>query len=235
MKTYNHIRCFNPDGMDRFVRIMEGSDPVGTIDPEDDAFSQRVQGTTSLEVATFSNRRELAKAVCKAFGPNKPEEFQDQAGIWAWLTWVLREEIFERHKNSDRLVTGEPWTWKPASPRNFQKAQRHKVRMPVVTWSTLGHDADHLLCGSPKKSGELLAQLTSQQDMLAPAFQKLCRMLYYDKAQDTFRRGAGGSGVGSARHLARVRKQLDITWDFSELDTREIFDLLPKEFGRFLD
>lgn len=234
MTIYPSIRSFNEVGLQYFVSIMDGSNPAGQIDPLDASLSAPVAGTAAITIAEFSSRKEMAKEICRAFGSSKPESFQHEAGIWTWLTWILREQLFDRDRETGQLKVGEEWVWNPARPNQYQKAQRHKVRLPVVIWSTLGQDADHLLHGPVKNPGELVAQLTSQQDMLAPAFQKLCRKLYFDDVRGCVKRGAAGSGLGSARRLARIRKQLDITWDMSGLDTEAISNLLPSEFAKFL-
>lgn len=233
MITYPEIRSFNEEGLARFLAIMGGSEPMGLIDPVDPKFSAPVPGTVTLTITDFPNRQAMAKAVCSAFGSQRPEGLQHETGIWTWLTWVLREQLFDCDTKSGQLKVGEEWVWNPAKPDQYQKAQRHKVRLPVVVWSTLGTDADHLLYGPVKKPGELISQLTSQQDMLAPSFQRLCRKLYFDDAAKKVKKGAAGAGAGSARRLARIRKQLDITWDMSDLDTDAIAKLLPAEFDKF--
>lgn len=233
MITYPEIRSFNEAGLVRYLAIMGGADPLAQINPGDPQFSVPVQGTSPLTVIDFPNRKAMAQAICRAFGYQKPESLQHEAGIWTWLTWVLREQLFDCDTKSGQLKVGEEWVWNPAKPDQYQKAQRHKVRLPVVVWSTLGSDADHLLHGPVKKPGELISQLTSQQDMLAPAFQRLCRKLYFDDAAKKVKKGAAGAGAGSARRLARIRKQLDITWDMSDLDTDAIAKLLPTEFDKF--
>lgn len=233
MNTYPNIRSFNEEGLARFLAIMGGSEPNGQIDPCDPQFSTAVPGTVMLTITSFPNRKAMAKAICSAFGAQSPEGLQHETGIWTWLTWVLREQLFDRDAKTGLLKVGEEWVWNPAKPDQYQKAQRHKVRLPVVIWATLGSDADHLLYGDVKKPGELISQLTSQQDMLAPSFQRLCRKLYFDDAAKKVKKGAAGAGAGSARRLARIRKQLDITWDMSDLDADAISKLLPDEFNKF--
>jgi len=105
--------------------------------------------------------------------------------------------------------------------------------MPVLLLHSFGEDADHLLCGKPSEPGEVREQLTSQQDMFHPAFQATARMLYYDDDKKALRRGAAGKKGGSARRLARVRQQLDVTWDLYALTPEQLVAKLPHEFDRF--
>jgi hypothetical protein len=80
---------------------------------------------------------------------------------------------------------------------------------------------------------EIREQLTSQQDMFHPEFQKAARNLYFDENKSALKRGAGGKGAGTPRRLAKLRSQLDVTWNLFDLDAEHIVSLLPKEFNRF--
>ena len=64
----------------------------------------------------------------------------------------------------------------PAAPNDWQKAQRHLVRMPVLLYAAFGDDADHLICGKPSIGPDIREQLTSQQDMFSANFQRACRI-----------------------------------------------------------
>jgi hypothetical protein len=235
MTSFQQLGELTPFGLERFHLAFDSALSTHDLDISNPAMCSPVPGTAKLVVKEYSTRREMAEAVCAAFGQLKPENEQGRIGLWAWLTWVLRDQLFVPDKAAPgRRKVGELWTWMPSPPNDFRKAQRHKVRLPVILWATLGNDADHLLCGKPSEPGELISQLTSQQDMLARGFQQLCRQLYYDDQKGGLRRGAAGSGAGSARHLARVRKQLDITWDMTDLGPDRIMALLPRAFEKFL-
>jgi hypothetical protein len=155
-----------------------------------------------------------------------------RAGVWAWLTFALRDAVIPKDKHGNR-VPGELHRWWPSDPGDWQKAQRHLVRMPVVLLAELGDAADHLICGSPDVLPEIREQLTSQQDMFHPEFQKAARQLYFDASRGALKRGSGGKGAGTPRRLAKLRSQLDVTWNLFDLDADHIVRLLPKEFNRF--
>lgn len=78
-----------------------------------------------------------------------------------------------------------------------------------------------------------MSSLQSQQDMFNSTFQQVARALYYDDNTGSLKRGAGGKGAGTPRRLAKVRQQLDVTWDLEDLDPAKIISTLPKEFERF--
>src|SRR5690606_29016861 len=116
---------------------------------------------------------------------------------------------------------------------DWQKGQRHLVRMPVLLLKSLGDTADHLLCSAASVLPEIREQLTSQQDMFNPSFQQVARVLYFNDNTSTLKRGAGGKSGGTPRRLAKVRQQLDVTWDLEDLDAMKIIETLPVEFSRF--
>jgi len=121
----------------------------------------------------------------------------------------------------------------PSDPSNFQKAQRHKVRLPVHLYSQLGNDADHALFGRPDTPGDVRENTTAQQNMFLPEFQKLCKILLYDSVSNRIKRGAGGRGAGSPTRLAKVVPQLEVTWDIQSFTVDDWLLRLPAEFDRF--
>ena len=65
-------------------------------------------------------------------------------------------------------------------------------------------------------------------------FQRACRTLYFDSNTGTLKKGiAGRDSSGSTRRMAQVRKQLDVTWDMTDLAVDKILHLLPSEFDGF--
>lgn len=69
--------------------------------------------------------------------------------------------------------------------------------------------------------------------MISRNFQQVARQLYYVEATGSFKRGSAGSNGGSARRLRTIRKQLDVTWDMSDMAPASILKLLPAEFDPF--
>jgi len=170
--------------------------------------------------------------VLQAMGSASLFELLARTGLWAWLTFVLRDQLFKKTPDGTFKV-GELHRWYPSDPGDWQKGQRHLVRMPVLLLDQLGQNADHLLCAAPGVLPEIREQLTSQQDMFNPAFQRVARALYFNDATGALKRGAGGKSGGTPRRLAKVRQQLDVTWNLEDLQPSEIIATLPAEFSRF--
>ncbi len=175
----------------------------------------------------------MANDVLISIGTANLSKLLERTGVWAWLTFVMRDQLFKKTIDGKWKV-GEVHRWYPSSPNDWQKGQRHLVRMPVLLLHSLEQCADHLLCSHPSVLPEIREQLTSQQDMFNKSFQEVARTLYFDEARQSLKRGAGGKGAGSPRRLAKVRQQLDVTWDLDHLNPNEIIEMLPAEFARFI-
>lgn len=229
---FDSLGEFTDAGLIAFEQAFTGQIPEDAIDLHDPALVKAVPGTRPFEVRPFDTAHELAAAVLNSLGSRKLPELLPNAGMWAWLSFVLRDVVFPRDKTGVRQL-GEVHRWYPSKPNDYQKAQRHLVRMPVTLLGTLGRNADHLLCGKPSVHGDVREQLTSQQEMFHPAFQGAARALYYDDSKKKLKPGAGGKGGGSPRRLAKVRRQFDVTWDLFALSPERLVEMLPKEFDRF--
>ncbi len=232
MSTYPFLYEFNAAGLDAFERVFTGQIDDSAVDPVDPALASRVEGTKPFTLAEFPTAKSMAESVLASLGSANLFDLLPNTGIWAWLTFVLRDQLFKKDGEGIWKV-GEIHRWYPSNPNDWQKGQRHLVRMPVLLLKSLGDTADHLLSSAPSVLPEIREQLTSQQDMFNPSFQQVARALYFDDAAGTLKRGAGGKSGGTPRRLAKVRQQLDVTWDLEDLDPTKIIETLPAEFSRF--
>ena len=231
MTEFPTVYELTPMGLVAFKRIFEGDLTESAISPVDPQFAVPVVGTKSINDAPAATSKELAARILQSLGTDW-EKMLSRTGIWAWLTFILRDVAFPKNAEGDRKPK-EIHRWYPSSPGDWQKAQRHLIRMPVVLLGSLNDAADHLLCAPPSVLPEIREQLTSQQDMFSVEFQRAAKQLYFDNDKNGLRRGAGGKTAGTPRRLAKVRQQLDVTWNLFDLDAAHIVNLLPKEFDRF--
>jgi hypothetical protein len=231
--TYRTLFELTDDGLQLFRKVMTAQASEQELDLENRRYCRPVESTGPLEVRDFQTAKELAAAVIGSLGKVQAHNVAGDIGLWAWLTFVLRDCLFPLKKGVRK--GGEIHKWYPSDPGDYQKAQRHLVRMPVLLLSQLGDAADHLLCGRPSVHPEMREQLTSQQDMMSPNFQAAARKLYFNELTKGIKRGsASQDGPGVCRRLAQVRKQLDVTWDMTDMTPAGILSLLPPEFDRFV-
>ena len=233
MKIFSGLREFSEGGLNAFECVFSGQMPDLQIDPTDPKLTSDLTGSWNFALTKFNTTKDMARAVLAAISVLNFNELLHRKGLWAWLTFVMRDQLFVRNKADGSWRVGEMHRWYPSNPNDWQKGQRHLVRMPVLLLHSLGNHADHLLCNKPSVLPEIREQLTSQQDMFNYSFQGAARRLYFDNVAGNLKRGAGGKGAGSPRRLAAVRRQLDVTWDLEDLTEEEIINLLPREFDRF--
>lgn len=229
---YPSLYRFTPEGIQLFERVLTGQIAETAIENTNPLHVQTVGGTGPLEVRKFATAKEMASTICGSFRDQSPQALAGDIGLWSWLTFALLDNLFP--KVGDIRQIKELHRWYPAAPNDWQKAQRHLVRMPVLLFNAFGRDADHLLCGKPSIGPDIREQLTSQQDMFSENFQKACRTLYFDEELGANKRGTGSKeGPGIPRRLAILRRQLDVTWDMTDLSADRILKLLPPEFDRY--
>lgn len=232
MTSFTALYEFTSAGMGVFQDAMEGRLSDAALNPTDPKLATRIAGTAPFTPRDLETSKEMAQAIIDACGTAPLNDLLRRDGLWAWLAFVMRDEVYPLRADGKRKL-GEIHRWMPANLNDFQKGQRHLIRMPVILLDSFGDNADHILCGSPSVPGELREQMTSQQDMFHPTTQAAARALYFDDATGTLRKGAGGKGGGSARRFAQVRKQLDVTWDLFAISPEQFVTKLPKEFDRY--
>ncbi len=230
---FNQLRSFNPTGLHHFEKRIADVDADSRIDLSDDALSDPIEGSEPFELKNYETSKEMASDILKSLAKADPFALLENIGLWAWLTFLLRHQLF-KHNPDGSLRIGEYHRWFPSAANDWQKGQRHLVRMPVFLLAALNEDADHLLCSPPNTLPEIREQMTGQYDMMTPAFQKLARALYYDETIGKLKRGAGGKGAGSPRRLRTLRRQLGVTWQVEDLPLEKMLEKLPAEFDRFL-
>lgn len=232
MKTFSTLYEFNGAGLEMFKKVFEGQIEAAVLNPESPDMVDQVEGTKEFTIGEYRTAKDMAESVLVAIGKTDISKLVGNTGLWAWLTFVLRDQLFKKTRGGFWKM-GDVHRWYPSNLNDWQQSQRHLVRMPVLLLNSLDQDADHLLCEHPSILPEIREQLTSHQDMCNKDFQKVARMLYYDDVRGTLKRGAGGKGLGSPRRLAQVRQQLDVTWDLEHLKPRQILEMLPEEFEKF--
>jgi hypothetical protein len=234
------LRRLTQTGIQRFSAFL---DSLSSEFPEpypEDLLENQEDSTalgTSIEIdrKSFSNRFEAASYLDQRFSRGQLSSVEYDTGIWAWLALFFFEQLC-RQDEEGHYLPGEMARWIPEND-NFRKYYRHLLRGPYSIYAAHREDPTRvmaLLCGPLREPGDVVEQLSARQELVTNAgVMETATILYYDAEGKKLRRGAAGRGPGSARRLADLFNQFDVTWDLYGMPSGGLLGLLPREFDRF--
>jgi hypothetical protein len=234
------LHRFNDEGVTRFSRFLEDltADPGLAVPTDlltDPACAVAVAPAVEIDVRPFSNRMEASRYFDGVLSAVTGSDVQRDAGLWAWLTLFYFDQVCPQDGQGQRKA-GEQVRYVPAVT-NYMKYYRHLLAGPYRVFRAHRDDPNRalvLLCGPLHKPGEIAEQLLAYQHIITnPHVVELATRIYFDTRSGSFKRGAAGKGGGSARRLADVLNQFDVTWDLYWMSADGILSKLPKEFDRF--
>jgi len=234
------LHRFNEEGITRFGRFLDelSADPALGVPADlltDPACAVAVPPCPEVENRQFINRMDAARYLDSLLSGVTGCDVQRDAGLWAWLTLCYFDQVCPPDGHGRRKA-GERARYIPAVT-DYQKYYRHLLAGPYRVFRAHRSNPDCalvLLCGPLHKPGEIVEQFVARQEIITnPHAVELATAVYYDPDKRSFRRGAAGKSGGSARRLADVLRQFDVTWDLYWLPAMGILSKLPKEFDRF--
>lgn len=239
------VRRFNKTGIDRMINFIDSiPSHAPNSDPPYNLLCDNILTTTFeyeifVSPRSFENRYELASYFNNLFCKERSCVFSSierDTGLWAWLSLMFFDAISKR-ADDETWKGGNIANWIPHF-QDWKRYYRHLLAGPSRIYNA--HIADPeitrvILINPPDTPGEVYEQLAARmQHATNPAVLKAAARLYLNR-DGRYKRGAAGKGAGSARRLALVLAQLDVTWDLYSLSEEEIIDMLPGEFSRFID
>src|SRR5436190_33144 len=128
--TFNSLYEFTNAGMRAFQQAFEGQLDEAAIDVTDPALVTKINGTTQFRVQDWQTSKDMAQTIISACGSVPLNDLLRRTGLWAWLSFVMRDSVYPRRPDGLRKL-GEIHRWLPADLDDYQKGQRHLIRMPV--------------------------------------------------------------------------------------------------------
>lgn len=233
------LRRLNDEGLQRMHRFLDAltsdpcSYPVEVL--TDDAATTVVQPEIEIAPMQFRNRFELGQYLSGTLADAGIRNIDRDRALWAWLALFYFEQLCPPDRYG-RRNPGERARWVPETA-NFRKYYRHLLAGPFRIFRAHRDDparARALLCTPVGSPGDVVEQLASRQELVTnPAIMQAASELYVHPQTGQHKRGAAGRGPGSARRLAEVLNQFDVTWDLYSMSGGAVLKLLPDEFERF--
>jgi len=226
------LRCF-----EEYVRSVAAGD---SAPPPHDVLhnpetSEDVEPPVEVEDRNFTSRYDAGKYLHDRLSEAGIPNLEKDRGLWAWLALFYFDRLCPRD-DSGRRKPGELARWIP-DVDNYRKYYRHLLAGPWRIFRAHRDDPNRalaLLCTPVHTPGDLPEQLASRQELVTnKAIMQVATLLYVDPATKEPRSGARGKGPGSARRLADVLNQFDLTWDLYAMSADELLTMLPSEFNRF--
>lgn len=234
------LHRFNDQGNARLTQFIADlkTDPslaVPTSLLTDPTCTVAIAPALEVERHSFANRMEAARYIDGVLSTVTGCDVQRDVGLWAWLTLFYFDQVCPLDGHGRRKA-GELARYIPATT-NFQKYYRHLLAGPYRVFRAHKDNPDRalvLLCGPLQKPGEVAEQMMAYSEIITNQNAiEVATTIYFDPKSGSFKRGAAGKGGGSARRLADVLNQFDVTWDLYWMPAEGILSKLPKEFNRF--
>jgi hypothetical protein len=234
------LRRFNEAGLDAFREqlLAMKSDPAR--DPpwhllDDARFTSPATIGGTLERRIFTTRMEAAVAVNSLLGDPPPPGTARDTGLWSWLALFHFDSVCPAEDGGRRKVgAAHRYILEGANHKTYY---RHLLLGPYLVLRAHRDEPERaivLLCQPPDAPGDIVEQLVSRQEIVAnPVMMRVATELYYDRETGKPKRGAASKNRGSARRLAEVCDQFDVTWDLFAVPWRSLLAKLPAEFDRF--
>jgi hypothetical protein len=234
------VRRLKQAGIDRFEAFLDSlKTPTPLPRPlealEYDDTSERLEVTIEIELKIFGSRLEAARYLDSKLSDSGLKDIERDRTLWAWLSLFYFDELCPADA-SGRRKPNETARYIP-QPQNYQRYYRHLLAGPYQVFRAhrdCPERALALLGGPVDSPGELVEQFASRLKIVTnKAVIQSATDLYWDQASNKPKRGAAGKGAGSARRLANVLQQFDVTWDLYAMKGNNLLELLPREFQKF--
>ena len=205
----------------------------------DPSTSEPVSPKTDLpaDVSIFPDRYVFGNRLKGLLAGLNSTDIAHDKGLWSALTLLWFDSLCPPGPGGKRKLYAEHRYILSSDYRHYY---RHLVRSPWQLVRDHGKNAKFLLVASRDRKyplavhGEILEQFGGRQQVLASqAIIKTANRLYFDAGENRPRKGAAGSGRGSARRFGLVFRQFDLTYDPACMSPDALSNLLPSEFGRW--
>lgn len=235
MTTYRCLYEFTDEGYELFQEVMFGLLDEESLDLSDEKNCVPLDGTIELTVREhYENKLELCRDIGYSLGDKTWSHIIDNDSLWAWLTYIMRHKLFKFNKGGGvKCNDTQVWLPKDKTRVSHKRLYRHRIRTSMRYYLMFKGYADHILYTDVDVSGEIFEQLSAQNSMFDKNFMQICRRLYFDEKSKGPVKNCSTVAGGTVRRIAKIKNQLEVTWDLTLMSAKQFYDLLPAEFDRF--
>lgn len=238
----NEIRRFNASGLAAardLLDILRKGEP-GDVESllENDEYTAVVTDAVEYEVIDFDDRMHAARFFFDLLSPlfKQHPDLELDSGLWSWLAFKWLPVLAPADPSTgDRIVRATSYFI--LNPQDYKTYYRHYLSGPYRIYKAHRdhpEEAYGVLATAVNSPGEVVEQIASNQEIVSNStLLGVVTRLYMDAVTKKLKRGSGSNTGGSARRLAAVLAQFDLTWDTYAMSPEEIVALLPHEFAKF--
>lgn len=245
--TLAPVCYFTKDGLDQVAALLKTIRTEKTLHKQDvddllddPQYAKPLAGNYAIDrTKTFATKLELCEYFTSIFDNAFLETHRKDAGLWTWLAMAYYAQFVKTKGAVVKLTTNARWIF---DPDNFQDGRRHYVAGNVYLYLDIkgaGQEAlDMFLVAGPVTQFNTITDIMThvQSGIQSPAIMRVAGWLYYDPNTATkIKRGATTDDKkGAARRLTTVVQQLDVTWDFYDVENASLlWSRLPAEFAEY--
>lgn len=230
------IRTLNPEGLAKFSEYLAAlrgdpklAPPIAILN--DGLYSDPFEPEVQIEMQEFANTHDLGTYLNQALAGCEDRLISRNHALWSWLALFYFDQLCKPDAEGKRKPLEEA-VYVLEQRFSFRRYYRHAVRTAWLAVKEHGEKAKVLLLTSGRGTrtdiGEQLGayqHLFANKTIIASAY-----AMYFDRQTQKPKRGAGGKGAGSARRLANIARQLELTYDLQDCPLTKFLALLPREF-----
>lgn len=231
------VRVLNAEGLSKFAEYLAvlRANPAKAPPYDlltDGRYSDPFERELSVEAKSFQTAYEIGEYMIKVFAECEDRLISRNHGLWSWLALFYFDQLCKPEPSGNRKPL-EDAVYVLEERFSFRRYYRHAIRTPWMAVKEHGEHAKVLLLTSGRGTRtDINEQLGAYQHLFANrTIIASAYAMYFDKDQQKPRRGAGGKGGGSARRLASIARQLELTYDLQECSPAKFLALLPREFN----
>jgi len=232
------IRRLNNKGLEYFsdyiARIGGGekSDPPLTI-LTDNNFSEPVDFHVEVDTCCFPTRFDIGVYLKDVLSGVDQQKLLGDTGLWSWLALYWFDQLCPAKSDNSRKPSK---VYNYILSGNYNHKPRHALQTTWLLVEKYGETSRFLLSKKPHERGELMEQIAARQFFIScQGIIDAASRLYYDPANQTFKRGSTSQNrKGNIRRFISYLQQLELTYDLYTLPGNEIINMLPKEYDGFL-